>query len=352
MSDELASLEGQLKECKRNLRLIRERKAEYVLSTDIPLQLKKEERETETKIAELKRRIAKYRELTQHRENVQWLMKQLLGTPGDSHLQEKRRLLEEEEYFVEEVLASEKIESELQLLSLHIKKLLQWSQRTEMRRGNHYDSQLSGYLYDFISFYTGILEREARKPHYHLIRSEIGDVLTLEEIEYFSRRVAFEREITYHRQDLSSKTNYLYRKAADLSHEIRNRCIPNSLLDTVRRDIKFYLEVAVQDKPQKLIYRLLAQVSYELQENPEQILRDLGSGCIGHDFDNLEDFDNLDRCKHTSEALLEETTIQYQDMYPILISVCHVLSSYENPFQRLAKLVIEQDAKPSQAEMN
>ncbi len=57
-ADELLSLQRQLDEVRANLRLIRERKAEFVLSTDIPLQLVKEERDLSNRIAELEQQIA------------------------------------------------------------------------------------------------------------------------------------------------------------------------------------------------------------------------------------------------------------------------------------------------------
>jgi len=57
-NDELLSLQRQLDEARANLRLIQERKAEFVLSTDIPLQLVKEERDLGNRIAELEQQIA------------------------------------------------------------------------------------------------------------------------------------------------------------------------------------------------------------------------------------------------------------------------------------------------------
>ncbi len=53
VAQERASLECQLAELRENLRLIEERKTEYVQATDIPLQLVKEERRTRQQIAEL-----------------------------------------------------------------------------------------------------------------------------------------------------------------------------------------------------------------------------------------------------------------------------------------------------------
>lgn len=58
MSADIASLHRQLADAEANLRLIAERKAEFVLSTDIPLQLIKEERELKARIADLRQRIA------------------------------------------------------------------------------------------------------------------------------------------------------------------------------------------------------------------------------------------------------------------------------------------------------
>jgi hypothetical protein len=54
---DLSSLQRQLDEAGENLRLIQERKAEYVLGIDIPLQLKKEERRLLSIIAKLEQQI-------------------------------------------------------------------------------------------------------------------------------------------------------------------------------------------------------------------------------------------------------------------------------------------------------
>jgi hypothetical protein len=55
--DERESLERQLQAARENLRLIEERKAEYVLGVDVPLQLEKEERRLRAKIAELETKL-------------------------------------------------------------------------------------------------------------------------------------------------------------------------------------------------------------------------------------------------------------------------------------------------------
>jgi hypothetical protein len=56
-SDDLATLQQNLSERRHNLRLIQERKTQYVLSTDIPIQLIKEERLIQNEIQQLERRI-------------------------------------------------------------------------------------------------------------------------------------------------------------------------------------------------------------------------------------------------------------------------------------------------------
>jgi nucleotide-binding universal stress UspA family protein len=55
---DLSTLRRQLAEARENLRLIQERTAEYVLSTDVPLQLVKEEHRWRDRIAELEQRLA------------------------------------------------------------------------------------------------------------------------------------------------------------------------------------------------------------------------------------------------------------------------------------------------------
>jgi outer membrane protein assembly factor BamB len=55
--DDRESLERQLQSARENLRLIEERKAEFVLGTDVPLQLIKEEQRLRDKIAELEAKL-------------------------------------------------------------------------------------------------------------------------------------------------------------------------------------------------------------------------------------------------------------------------------------------------------
>ncbi len=54
---EMASVQRQLAEARENLRLIEDRKAEYVLEVDVPLQLIKEERRLRDKVAELEAKL-------------------------------------------------------------------------------------------------------------------------------------------------------------------------------------------------------------------------------------------------------------------------------------------------------
>jgi hypothetical protein len=61
---ELVSLHRQLAEAKENLRLIRERKSEYVQEEDIPLQLIKNERRTQRRIDELEQQIEELEQST------------------------------------------------------------------------------------------------------------------------------------------------------------------------------------------------------------------------------------------------------------------------------------------------
>jgi hypothetical protein len=56
-SAEAISLDRQRKEARENLRLIQERKSQYVLETNIPLELIKEERQLLERIEELGRQI-------------------------------------------------------------------------------------------------------------------------------------------------------------------------------------------------------------------------------------------------------------------------------------------------------
>jgi hypothetical protein len=68
MTGEIGALQRQLKEAQENLALIRERMSEFVLSTDIPLQLVKEERRLASRIRWLKRRVVELRPINVLRE--------------------------------------------------------------------------------------------------------------------------------------------------------------------------------------------------------------------------------------------------------------------------------------------
>jgi hypothetical protein len=57
MNDDITSLQRQLANAEENLRLIQERRSEYVSQEDIPLQLIKNERKWEERIAELRQRL-------------------------------------------------------------------------------------------------------------------------------------------------------------------------------------------------------------------------------------------------------------------------------------------------------
>ena len=57
MPDNVASLQRQLENARENLKLIEERMAEYVLSTDVPLMLVREKRLLEERIAGLEIKI-------------------------------------------------------------------------------------------------------------------------------------------------------------------------------------------------------------------------------------------------------------------------------------------------------
>jgi hypothetical protein len=57
MSEELEGLQRLLAEAKENLQLIDERSAQYVLSTDVPLQLIKEQRRLQKTVRKLERQI-------------------------------------------------------------------------------------------------------------------------------------------------------------------------------------------------------------------------------------------------------------------------------------------------------
>ncbi len=61
MPAERESLQHDLKEARENLALVEERIADYVLSTDVPLQLIKEQRRLKSRIGQVERRLAAQR---------------------------------------------------------------------------------------------------------------------------------------------------------------------------------------------------------------------------------------------------------------------------------------------------
>jgi hypothetical protein len=68
MADEIESLQSQLSHARENLALICERMSQYVLGTDVPLQLIKERRRLERQIGWLERRIDELRPINVLRE--------------------------------------------------------------------------------------------------------------------------------------------------------------------------------------------------------------------------------------------------------------------------------------------
>ncbi len=65
MCDTVQSLHNQLIEAEENLRLVQERKAKYVMETDVPLQIIKEERRLEGQIADLQAQLAQLTDTNQ-----------------------------------------------------------------------------------------------------------------------------------------------------------------------------------------------------------------------------------------------------------------------------------------------
>ncbi len=61
MPAEIEALQHDLKEARENLALIDERIADYVLSTDVPLQLIKERRRLKSRVGQIERRLASLR---------------------------------------------------------------------------------------------------------------------------------------------------------------------------------------------------------------------------------------------------------------------------------------------------
>jgi WD40 repeat protein/energy-coupling factor transporter ATP-binding protein EcfA2 len=64
MDDALLSLQRQLAEAEENLRLVQRRKEEFVLATDIPLQLVKQEQRLQATVADLQEQLARLSEIT------------------------------------------------------------------------------------------------------------------------------------------------------------------------------------------------------------------------------------------------------------------------------------------------
>jgi hypothetical protein len=96
MSEELEGLQRLLAEAKENLQLIDERIAQYVLSTDVPLQLIKEQRGWHKKIRKLERQIRAHKPIEVLRQAVKLLtgpVATILHGAPDSDL--RRHLLDQ-----------------------------------------------------------------------------------------------------------------------------------------------------------------------------------------------------------------------------------------------------------------
>jgi len=74
---ELAFLRGQLAEARENLRLIQQRKSQYVIGTDVPPQLVKEERQLLERIGELEQRVERLEETSEQAARLGPLYEQL-----------------------------------------------------------------------------------------------------------------------------------------------------------------------------------------------------------------------------------------------------------------------------------
>lgn len=94
MDDTLSSLQKQLAEAEENLRLIQERRSEYVQAIDVPLQLIKDERRLERRVRWLKRRIVELRPINVLREATKLVTGPVArALIGESWKSLRRRLL-------------------------------------------------------------------------------------------------------------------------------------------------------------------------------------------------------------------------------------------------------------------
>jgi len=94
MSGEVEALQRELSQARENLALIQERMSEYVLSTDVPLQLIKEERRWEGRIRWLERRIAELRPINVLRQATKLIVGPVARTlTGEPWKELRQRLL-------------------------------------------------------------------------------------------------------------------------------------------------------------------------------------------------------------------------------------------------------------------
>jgi hypothetical protein len=94
MSNEIESLQHQLREARENLALIEERMSEYVLRTDIPLELVKERRWLENRVGWLERRIVELHPMNVLREATKLIVGPVAQTlTGEPWKRLRQRLL-------------------------------------------------------------------------------------------------------------------------------------------------------------------------------------------------------------------------------------------------------------------
>lgn len=94
MPSDMKSLQHQLNQAWENLALIQKRMSEYVLGTDVPLQLVKEERRLESRIRWLERRIGELRPINVLREATKLIVGPVVRVlTGESWKGLRQRLL-------------------------------------------------------------------------------------------------------------------------------------------------------------------------------------------------------------------------------------------------------------------
>jgi hypothetical protein len=254
------------------------------------------------------------------------------------HVEEAIELLEEEVEYLADARFSHVFQEIGEVSRMYTDRLLHLAQVTERRQGN-YNEYLSTSLYKIAKQLINYTMQQTK--------DRINSQGHPDWITYYSNKIEIEENIKNCDVQGDRKDAYLKREADKLLSRIRTGNVPDSISVLVKRDVRIYLQIALQctsnKTNRKILYRPLAQVCHDLGEHATELIRYIGKGFI-ENFDELEeDFTAEQIYKTKGEELLREIaqSSDKEEMCKILEETCQVLQAYSNDFKNLAQFVLE-----------